>query len=218
MPGKKLYEFTHIHQPNLFTDQDLAAGLGKNLDKLEVILLSARKDAKSISDSKDFTKDGKINQLKDLSAKADRETKDWRASMHYAEMIRQVEAEMKPIQKRTDDQVGEMRKREIRDYLQRLDPLMQEAAYREAAAGGNDLLLSAIEESPIPFVFATQAQIDKIQFQRLETQYPKQAARLHDLQTASQQVDSALNAVRASLREHSLEIRGVDPVQELATA
>ena len=95
---------------------------------------------------------------------------------------------------------------------------MQEAAHREAAISGNDLLLDAIETSPIPLKFATQALIDKIRFQRLETQYPKQAARLHDLQTASQQVDSALNAVRASLRKHSLEIVGVDPVQELATA
>ncbi len=94
---------------------------------------------------------------------------------------------------------------------------MQERAYREAAAGRNDSLLSAIEESPLPFVFATQALIDKIRFQRLESQYPKQAARLHDLQIASQQVDSAFNSVRATLRKSGVEIRGVDPVQDLAT-
>jgi len=217
MTGKKLYEFTHIHQPTLFTDQDLADGLAKNLDKLETIFLSTRKDAQSISASTDLTRPGKVNQLKDLSAKADRETKEWRASMDYAEMIRQVEAEMKPIEKRPNDSVGEMQKHEIRDYLRSLDPINQEAMYREAASGGNDLLLSAIEESPIPFVFAAQGLIDKIRFQRLETQYPKQARRLHDLQIASQLADSALNSVRADLAKSGLKITGKDAVKELAT-
>ena len=216
MTEKKMYEFAHIHQPALFTDQDLADGLGRNMDKLETIFLSAQSKARSIGASKDLTRPGKVNQRKELSEKVDRETKDWRASMHYAEMIQQVEKEMKPIQKRSDDQVGEMRKREVRDYLRTLDPVLQEAAYREAASGGNDLLLVAIEESPVPFVFATQELIDKIRFQRLETQYPEPAARLHDLQIASQQVDSALNSVRGSLRKFEVEIRGVDVVQELA--
>ncbi len=60
--------------------------------------------------------------------------------------------------------------------------------------------------------------IDKIRFQRLETQYPKEAARLRDLRIASQQADSALNSVRASLRKSGVEIRGVDPLQDLAAA
>ena len=214
----KMYDFAHIHQPTLFSDQDLADGLGKITDRLESIFLSARSKARSISESNDLTKQGRVNGLKDLSAKVDRETKDWRANIHYADMIQQVENEMKPVQKRPDDVVAEMQRREIRDHLRTLDPVMQEAAYREAAISGNDLLLDAIETSPIPLKFATQALIDKIRFQRLETQYPKQAARLRDLQTASQQVDSALNSVRASLRKHSLEIVGVDPVQELAAA
>ena len=218
MTEKKMYEFAHIHQPALFTDQDLADGLGRNMDKLETVFLSAQSKARSISESKDLTRPGKENKLKDLSEKVDRKTKDWRASMHYADMIRQVENEMKPIQKKPDDSVAEMRRREVRDYLRTLDPVMQEAAYREAAAGGNDLMLAAIEESPVPFVFATQAMIDKIRFQRLETQYPKQAARLHDLQLASQQVDSALNSVRATLRKNGVEIAGQDPVAELAGA
>ena len=215
---KKLYEFAHIHQPTLFTDQGLADGLRKNMDRLESIFLSGRSEARSISDSKDLTKQGRINGLKDLSEKVDRETKDWRGSMHYAEMIRQVENEMKPIKKRDDDVVAEMQRREIRDHLRSLDPVLQEAAYREAAAGGNDLVMDAIDTSPVPLRFATQTLIDKIRFQRLETQYPEQSSRLHDLQTASQQADSALNSVRASLRKHSLEIVGVDPVQERAAA
>ena len=188
------------------------------MDKLETIFLSARSGARSISDSKDLTRPSKVNKLKDLSAKVDRETKDWRGSMHYAEMIRQVENEMKLVQKRPDDVVAEMQRREIRDHLRSLDPVLQEAAYREAAISGNDLFLDAIDTSPVPLRFATQALIDKIRFQRLETQYPKQASRLHDLQTAFQQADSALNSVRGSLLKIGVEIRGVDPVQELAAA
>lgn len=51
MTEKKLYEFAHIHQPALFTDQDLADGLGRNLDKLEVILLSAQSNDRFTLDS-----------------------------------------------------------------------------------------------------------------------------------------------------------------------
>ena len=185
---------------------------------METIFLSAQSGARSISDSKDLTRPGKVNKLKDLSDKVDRETKDWRASMHYAEMIRQVEKEMKPVQKRPDDVVAEMQRREIRDHLRSLDPVEQEAAYREAAISGNDLFLDAIDTSPVPLRFATQALIDKIRVQRLETQYPKQASRLHDLRTASQQADSALNSVRGSLLKIGVEIVGVDPIQELVAA
>ena len=60
--------------------------------------------------------------------------------------------------------------------------------------------------------------IDKIRFQRLVTQYPEQAARLHDLRTASKQADSALNSVRASLRKSGVEILGDAPAQELVAA
>ena len=49
MSGKKQYSFTHIDQPQLLSDQDLAGGLRKNLDSLETIFLSAQNEARSIS-------------------------------------------------------------------------------------------------------------------------------------------------------------------------
>ena len=41
MTEKKMYEFSHIHQPTLFAEQELADGLGINMDRLETIYLSA---------------------------------------------------------------------------------------------------------------------------------------------------------------------------------
>ena len=216
--GKKLYQFTFLHQPRLFASEDIARGVEKKVDELDGIHRSALTSVTSIRESKDLTAKGKQTALKELEAEIVKKTKEWQqGNVHYDNQAKLLERDMKPKRHRPDDIVWELQQREIRDHFRKLDPIMQEAAYREAAAVGNDLLLSAIEESPIPFVFATQGQIDKIQFQRLETQYPKQAARLRDLQLASQQADSSLNAVRDSLLKSGLEIVGVDPVQELAT-
>lgn len=218
MSEKILYEFTHIHQPTLFADQELADDLAKKLDRLEVIFISARKEAQLISDRKDLTKQGRINQLRDLSAKVDRETKQWYANTHYAEMIKQIEEETEPKQNRLDEVVGELRKCEFRNYLRSLDPIAQEHAYWEAAVDGIDLLLSAIEESPIPFDFVTPTLIDKSRIILLDTQYSEQIVRFDDLQIACQQVDSALNSVRATLRKSGVEIAGQDPVAAAAAA
>lgn len=216
MTEKKLYQFSHIHQPTLFTDQELAAGLGRNLDKFETILLSAKKEARSISESKDLNRNGKGNHLKKLAAKVDQETRQCRAGIRYDEMIRQVKNEMQPIKNRTDDVVAELRRREIRDHLLKLDPIMQEGAYREAAESGNDLFLEAVESAPVPLKFATQELIEKIQFSRLETRYPQQAARLRDLQTAQQQLDSAVSSAQAEMHKFGLEIRRDTTVEEAA--
>lgn len=46
MTEKKIYEFAHIHQPTQFADQELADGLGINLDRLETKYLSARSNVR----------------------------------------------------------------------------------------------------------------------------------------------------------------------------
>ncbi len=52
MTEKKMHEFAHIHQPTLFADQDLADGLGKNIDRLESIFLSARSNVRYTLESR----------------------------------------------------------------------------------------------------------------------------------------------------------------------
>ncbi len=46
MTEKKMYEFAHIHQPTLFADQELADGLGINIERLESIFLAARSNVR----------------------------------------------------------------------------------------------------------------------------------------------------------------------------
>ena len=118
-------------------------------------------------------------------------------------------------QNRPDDTVAEMRQREIRDILRSLDPIDVEAQYLAAAQTGDELFLSAIEESPIPFSFATKGLVDRVRFSRLEKAYPEQATKLADLRTAQSNVSSALKSVTHDLKQQGVEIasEGLEIVQ-----
>lgn len=215
--GKKLYQFGFMHQPRLFASEDIARGVEKKLDSLEVIHRSALKNITLIRESKNLTAKGKQTALKELEEEIVFVTKEWqKENRHYADYAKQLENEMTPIKKRPDDFVGEMRKREIRDYLRTLDPVDLEGRYMAAAESGDELFLSAVDESPIPFTFTTEALVEKTRFSRLERQYPEQALTLKDVRTARQQVDSALGSVAADLRKHGLEIAGDAPVVGVA--
>ena len=218
MPGKKLYEFAHLHQPRLFASEDIARGVKKKVDALAVIHAAALTNITSIRESNELTAKGKQAALRELEAEMIRNTKEWeKANQHYADYAKQLENEMQPKRHREDDMVYESRQREIRDHFHKLDPLDQEAMYRIAAEEGNDQFLEAIEHSPWPIQFSTQAQIDKIRDQQLSRQYPEQSLILKDVRMAQTQVDSALGAVTVSLRKHKLEIAG-DAVVEADAA
>ena len=131
MSGKKQYSFTHIDQPQLLSDQDLAGGLRKNLDSLETIFLSAQNEARSISNSSELTRQGKVKRLEALEAKTNLELREWRSRFNYHVMIKQVKEEMTPSRSRPDDLVAELRMQEIRGHLKSLDPIEQEGLYRE---------------------------------------------------------------------------------------
>ncbi len=215
--AKKLYEFAHLHQPRLFASEDIARGVEKKLDALDGIHRTALTSVTSIRESKDLTAKGKQTALKELEAEIVKKTKEWQqGNGHYADYAKQLEKKMQPKRHRQDDQVYESRQREIRDHFHLLDPIMQEAAYRQAAEKGNDQFLEAIEHSPWPIEFSTQAQIDKIRDAQLSRQYPEQAQTLKDVRMAQTQVDSALKSVGADLRKHKLEILGDAPVVGVA--
>ena len=75
--SKKMFSFAHIHQPRLFKSEDLARGVGKALDELDVIYVSAKSKIKAIKDSGEFTQKGKQAALGELSVEVEREVKDW---------------------------------------------------------------------------------------------------------------------------------------------
>ena len=206
----KHYPFGHIHQPRLFSDTILSAGLEKNLDELSGMFLSAQNRSKQISESNEHTKVGKVKALQTLGEELKVELKKWRSQFHFDEMISQLTAEMTPTRSNAENSVAELRMREIRDHLRTLDPIEQESMYREAAEKGNDFFLEAIERSPIPLKFSTQQLIDKIRITGIEKQYPEQAQRLHDLRTAQDQLDSALSSVRVELAKSAIDVASRD--------
>lgn len=102
---------------------------------------------------------------------------------------------MQPTRSRPDDIVGEIRRKEIRDYLRTLDPLEIESKFMAAAEEGDELFLAAVEESPLPFNFATKDLVEKVRFRRLSAQYPVQSTKVADLQTMKESATSALKTV-----------------------
>jgi hypothetical protein len=198
-----------MHQPALFKSGDLATGVMERLDKLDALFGSAKSKIETIRNSGTFTTKGKQAAIADLKLEIDRDLKDWFAvEKGYADQIRQLREAMQPTEHRRDDVVYALEQREIRDYLRQLDPLDLEAFVREAAETGNDKVLSAVTNSPIPFRLATAGLINKIENQRLEQAHPEQAAKVKDLLTAQEQVGSALKSVHAELAREGLEIDG----------
>lgn len=194
---KKFYEFGIIHQPRLYKSEDLARGVGKLLVELDSIYIGTVSKIKAIQSSGTFTAKGKREAITELSVEVVRLISDWKRVINgYETQIGQLEREMQPKRIRRDDVVGEMRQREVRDYLRTLDPINLEARFMAAAREGDELFLAAIEESLIPFTFSTNDLIEKVRFQRLSVAYPAQSTKVADLQVGSQSASSALATVR----------------------
>lgn len=198
--GKKMFTFAHIHQPRLYASEDLARGVGKALDELDAIFVSAKSKIKAIKDSGQYTQKGKQAELVELAKQIEPQVKDWQKVIDgYKEQIRQLNEEMQPKRNREDDIVAKLRQREIRDYLRTLDPVDLEARFIAAAEQGDELFLAAIEESPVSFNFATKNLVQKVRFRRLSAQYPVQSTKVADLTVATQSATSALATVRNEL-------------------
>lgn len=215
---KKSYAFGHIHQPALFKSTELAEGVRNRLDQLDEIYNTAMTKLKAVTTSGEFTTRGQEKAVAELTVELRRELDDWKVVLRkYADNARQVRESMEPKRHRRDDIAWQLELREIRDYVRTLDPVDQEAFYRQAADEGHDQILEAIEFSPIPFRFATQGLVDKISLVRLERQYPEQAAKLGDLRVAQETASSALKSVQAELSKQGVEVAG-DPLSDALAA
>ena len=213
MSTKKLYAaFTHLHQPKLYGNEGIADNVQEWLDDLEGMVLSALARAKVIKSNGEFTVKGKQKAIAAIEAELEREVKEWRKPINdmLANQIQQLEGTMQPKRNRQDDFVAEMRQREIRDYLHGLDPVDLEEKYMSAARAGDELFLSAVEESPIPFTFATKGLIDRVRLSRLERAYPEEASKVTDLQQARVDVRSAVKSVVSELQREGIKILSED--------
>ena len=209
---KKNYGFAHIHAPASYTSQDLADGIEKRLDDLDAIWTAAFSKNKAIEGNGELTAKGKQIARAALQVEVKKQIKNWLAAQ--SNLTDQIEREMQPKRNRPDDVVGEMRQREIRDVLRKLDPTEVEGRYRVAAETGDEQFLSAIEESPVPFLFTTGL-VEKIRFSRLERAFPEQAKKLGDLKIGKTNVISALRSGETDLKKHGLDV-SADPLSEAA--
>ena len=215
--SKKLYAFPFLHKASLFESEAMAQRVEEKVDALNTIHMSASTSITLIRESKDLTTKGKQSALVDLQADVGGEIKEWqKANHHYADYAKQLEEKMVPKKARQDDLLQFLREQEMRQELKAMDILIIEGMYRDAVESGNDLLVDAIDNAPIPFKFATQGLINKMRFARLASQYPEEAQTLKDVRTAQEQVDSALKSSRADLLKQGLEILAEDPVAAAA--
>jgi hypothetical protein len=208
MPERKMYEFAHIHNPSLYKSETMADGVQAHLDDLQKLSDKFAARIAQIRTDRNLTVAGQQDALAKLRADIEKELSDWGAfQKHYVSQIERLESEAQPKRHPKDDAAYELRQREIRDVLRTLDPVDLEARILEAAENGEDELLHAFIHSPVRFRLATADLIAKIQRQQWERQFPNDAASLHDLKQAQQEVQSALGSVRAGLRKQGLETR-----------
>ena len=206
---KKYYDFDHIHQPDSYSNSELAGDIQERLDALEKIWFAAKSEKKAISNSRGRTAFGKQEAITELEVKVKKERETWLAAQdNLDDQINQIERGMIPERNRGDGEIGEMRKREIRDYLRTLKARAIEARYWVAAQADDELFLSAVEESPVPFPFVTQRLGEKVRLARLEEE-----ARLDDLKLGKANVLSALKSVEADLKKQGLNIAD-DPLRD----
>ena len=215
---KILYDFGHAHMPHSYTNDEIGDGIKERLDVLNEIYLVTESKLKTIANSTSLTPEGKHKARMELENQVRKQRKDWlRKQEKLDERIWQVKQEMKPKENLAGVTVTELRQREVRDYLKTLDLGAIEAEYRAAGENGNDLLLYAVENAPVKYLFLDEELITKVNLARSERLYPEEAARLRDLQIGRANVHSALRSVENSLQGHGINIAD-DPVADAAAA
>ena len=197
----------------MYSSQALVKGMRLLMDDSDKILTAASK-LEEIKNSGELTMADKQNARAHLKVEIERAREDWLVLQGPVnDGIRQLKVEMPPARNCPDDVVGELRQREIRDYLRTLDPIDVEEKYESAARADDELFLSAIEQSPVPFNFATKGLVEKVSFSRLEKANPVKAKQLADLQTGKANVLSALKSVQAAFGKQKLDVAD-DPLDQ----
>ena len=211
------YEFAHIHNPAYYKDQAVGDSIKDHLDMLGVIYGDVLIKRANIEINSELTAEGKSVARKELIIEIKEARRGWLDRLSPLDrQIESIEKERALTSSRPDDFVAALREREVRDHLRTLDPLDIENMYKQAAKDGDDLLVAAIENAPIPFTFEKQDEIvEQVRTARLERRFPEQSVKLKDLNLGLQNLQSALRSVESNLRAMGLEIVA-DPVSDRA--
>jgi hypothetical protein len=206
-----MFEFGHLFKPEAYKSEGVANGVMEKLDDLLKLYDRSMAKITLIHRNTGLTAVGKQGAFRELKAELAKELTGWAKFLNgYDEQIKRIEAAAVPTRHPRDDAAWEIRAAEIRTYLRTLDPVEVEGKVLAAAEIGDDELLQAVTYSPIPFKLSTEGLIEKVSRQRWEGEYPDEAAKLADLQTARAEALSALGSVRAELRKQGLEVRAED--------
>ena len=202
------YEFTHIHNPDYYKDQEVGDGIKDHLDMLGVIYGDILAKRSAIEINSRLSHAGKSEARKELVIEIKQARTGWLDTLApLSKQIAAIEKERSLTSSRPDDFVAALREREVRDYLRTLDPLDIENMYKQAAKDGDDLLIDAIEHAPIPFSFKKGAElVEQIRTARLERKFPAQSEKLKDLNLGLTNLQSALGGFESNLRALGLEI------------
>ena len=204
--SNKMYDFGHAHAPHTYTDPDLSEDVERRTDELDKAHAEAVGAAKKIGKNSGLTVTGKQQALTVLEVKTKWNFKDWAAHQDFSKKIEHVQAKMQLPRSRPDDPVGESRRREIRDWLKTLDPTDAEAEYIAASQTGNEQLIFAVEESPVPFQWLKPELIAKTREKRQARMFPNEVIELQDLELAQGNLKSALKSVEADLTRYKLDV------------
>ena len=204
--SNKMYDFGHAHAPHTYTDPDLGDDVERRTDEVAKVYAEAVSTVEKIGKNSELTVTGKQQALTVLEIKIKWNLKDWAAHQDFSKKIEYVKAQMQLPRVRPDDPVAESRRREIRDWLNSVDPNFARAEYEQAALDGNEQLILAVEDSPIPFTWANPDLIEKARGRRQARMFPKEAIELQDLELAQANLKSALKSVEVDLRRHKLDV------------
>ena len=134
--SNKMYDFGHAHAPHTYTDPSLGEDVERRTDEVAKVYADAVSAAKTIGKSSELTVTGKQQALTVLEVKTKWNLKDWAAHQDFSKKIEYVKAQMQLPRVRPDDPVAESRRREIRDWLNSVDPNFCEGRVRAGRARG----------------------------------------------------------------------------------
>lgn len=197
--------------PQSIYDKNIAEGLMERVVKADTVAASFQATVDGIQRDGNLTRKGQRAAIIE-AAKITLTELNAAMPAGYGDQIKQLEASLnepaknvygKPVERSETGQLLDyLREREMRDHLRERDALELAADYTSAITSEqNVLLVSAIENSPVPLLPADV--IARGRQTRLERQAPETAAKLSDIRAARSYLESTIEGLRRHVSEQA---------------
>jgi hypothetical protein len=199
---------------------DRAATIEQSLTELDGIHDATVKSLEEIDRSKKLTTEGKTDERTKVSATVATklqaiEKRLASAAANAAQVEREIENKVGERRRPTaehDFLARTMLHLEVREQLRPMDPVEAASAYREAARTGPDIVVDAIELSPLPLAFVTPALRREVYGLRAARICPDETALLVDLRHIQSVVGGGVQTLKGLLRERGLRFAEDDEI------